>query len=57
MHIVQRGHNREPCFFGDEDYFTYLHWLLCPHGGEPMRIIAFVTDAAVNRNCKRTFFR
>jgi len=54
---VQRGHNREPCFFGDEDYFTYLHWLLCPHGGEPMRIIAFVTDAAVNRNCKRTFFR
>ncbi|MGH8531445.1 MAG: transposase [Gammaproteobacteria bacterium] len=27
LHIVQRGHNREPCFFGEEDYFTYLHWL------------------------------
>lgn len=27
LHIVQRGHNREPCFFADEDYFTYLHWL------------------------------
>jgi hypothetical protein len=27
LHIVQRGHNREPCFFGDEDCFTYLHWL------------------------------
>jgi putative transposase len=27
LHIVQRGHNREPCFFAEEDYFTYLHWL------------------------------
>jgi REP element-mobilizing transposase RayT len=27
LHIVQRGHNREPCFFGDEDCFTYVHWL------------------------------
>ena len=27
LHIVQGGHNREPCFFGEEDYQTYLHWL------------------------------
>jgi REP-associated tyrosine transposase len=27
LHIVQRGHKREPCFFGDEDCCTYLHWL------------------------------
>ncbi|MFN7571475.1 MAG: transposase [Betaproteobacteria bacterium] len=27
LHVVQRGHNREPCFFGEEDYFCYLHWL------------------------------
>jgi putative transposase len=27
LHIVQRGHNREPCFFGEEDYQGYLHWL------------------------------
>ncbi len=27
LHIVQRGHHREPCFFGEEDYYTYLHWL------------------------------
>jgi putative transposase len=27
LHIVQRGHRREPCFFGEEDYFSYLHWL------------------------------
>ncbi len=27
LHIVQRGHNREPCFFGEEDYYAYLHGL------------------------------
>ena len=27
LRIVQRGHNREPCFFAEEDYHTYLHWL------------------------------
>ncbi|SDY45718.1 putative transposase [Allochromatium warmingii] len=26
-HIVQRGHNRAACFFGEEDYQTYRHWL------------------------------
>ena len=27
LHIVQRGHNREPCFFAEDDYSGYLHWL------------------------------
>ncbi len=27
LHIVQRGHNREACFFCEEDYHSYLHWL------------------------------
>ena len=27
LHIVQRGHNREPCFFAEEDYHSYRHWL------------------------------
>jgi putative transposase len=27
LHIVQRGHNREACFFGEDDYLSYLHWL------------------------------
>jgi putative transposase len=27
LHIVQRGHNREPCFFADDDYASYLFWL------------------------------
>jgi putative transposase len=27
VHIVQRGHCREPVFFDRQDYVTYLHWL------------------------------
>lgn len=27
VHVVQRGHSREPVFFEDNDYLTYLHWL------------------------------
>jgi len=27
LHIVQRGHNRGPCFFADEDRLAYLGWL------------------------------
>ena len=27
LHIVQRGHNREPCFFSDDDCHAYLLWL------------------------------
>lgn len=27
LHIVQRGHNREACFFGEDDYHAYRHWL------------------------------
>ena len=23
----QRGHNREACFFGEDDYASYLRWL------------------------------
>ena len=27
LHIVPRGHNREACFFGEDDYVSYRHWL------------------------------
>ena len=27
QHLVQRGVNREPCLFAEEDYHCYLHWL------------------------------
>jgi len=32
LHIVQRGHNRDPCFFAEDDFSSYLHWL-----GEALR--------------------
>jgi REP-associated tyrosine transposase len=27
LHIVQRGHNRAACLFGEDDYLAYRHWL------------------------------
>jgi putative transposase len=27
IHLVQRGHNREACFFSDEDFQAYRDWL------------------------------
>jgi putative transposase len=27
LHLIQRGHNRQPCFFSSADYQFYLHWL------------------------------
>jgi putative transposase len=27
LHIIQRGNNRTPCFYADEDYTLYLHHL------------------------------
>lgn len=27
QHIIQRGNNRDVCFYADEDYIRYLDWL------------------------------
>jgi putative transposase len=27
LHLIQRGNNRQACFFADEDYHFYLDWL------------------------------
>ncbi len=24
QHVIQRGHNREPCFYSEDDYVRYL---------------------------------
>jgi putative transposase len=24
QHVIQRGHNREPCFYSEDDYLRYL---------------------------------
>ncbi len=26
-HVVQRGNNRQPCFFSEANYRIYLDWL------------------------------
>ncbi len=28
LHIIQRGNNRQACFYSDDDYLFYLDWLL-----------------------------
>lgn len=34
LHIMQRGHNREPCFFAEEDYLPqfFVHSVLLHPG-------------------------
>lgn len=27
QHLIQRGNNRQVCFYADEDYLLYLDWL------------------------------
>jgi len=27
LHLIQRGNNRQACFYGDDDYRFYLEWL------------------------------
>lgn len=27
QHVIQRGNNREPCFYCEEDYAVYLEFL------------------------------
>ncbi len=36
QHLIQRGNNRQPCFFADDDRLQYLEWLhqaAREHGG------------------------
>ena len=42
IHIVQRGHNREACFFSEEDYTSYLHWLGEALGDNECQLHAYV---------------
>lgn len=46
LHIVQRGHNRQPCFFADADYLAYLEWLsdAARHTGCQLHAYALMTN-------------
>lgn len=42
IHLIQRGNNRQPCFFADEDYCRYLDWLAEYASKTGCRIHAYV---------------
>jgi putative transposase len=42
LHIIQRGNNRQACFFADEDYGFYLDWLQEYSRGTGCAIHAYV---------------
>ena len=42
LHLIQRGNNRQACFFADEDYCFYLDWLRDYAGKTSCRIHAYV---------------
>ena len=56
LHIVQRGHNREGCFFCEEDYHSYLHWGFLgghrPKNGLYQRFQSI--DISGNLSCQQT---
>ena len=42
LHIIQRGNNRQACFYADEDYRFYLDWLREHAGKAGCRVHAYV---------------
>jgi putative transposase len=42
QHVIQRGNNREPCFYTTEDYVRYLSDLADAFTGNPVRLHAYV---------------
>ena len=45
QHIIQRGNNRQATFFAEEDYRSYLDWLLEAGKKYDCRIYAYVLRA------------
>ncbi|GJJ05765.1 hypothetical protein RugamoR64_63030 [Duganella rhizosphaerae] len=42
LHVIQRGHDRQPCFFIDEDFEVYRQWLREHAVGNGCQIHAYV---------------
>ncbi len=42
LHLIQRGNNRQACFFANEDYRVYLDWLTEYAGKTGCRVHAYV---------------
>ncbi|MGY6216962.1 transposase [Methylolobus aquaticus] len=41
-HVIQRGNNRQACFFADDDYRSYLEWLRTYAGETGCAVHAYV---------------
>lgn len=56
QHIIQRGNNRQACFYADEDYRFYLDWLREHAGKTGCRVHAYVlmTQSCPFANLGRT---
>lgn len=48
QHIIQRGNNREPCFYAKKDYTRYLHDLNKSAEKHDCRIHAYVLMTPFN---------
>ncbi|HEC73677.1 MAG TPA: hypothetical protein ENI26_04795 [Methylophaga aminisulfidivorans] len=46
VHIVQRGHSREPVFFDSQDYATYAYWVseAAPRYGVSVHAFVLMTN-------------
>ena len=42
LHLIQRGNNRQACFFAEDDYRFYLEWLAEYAGKTGCRLHAYV---------------
>ncbi len=42
QHVIQRGNNRSPIFFAEEDYRQYLHWLQVAAAQHRAQVHAYV---------------
>lgn len=42
QHVIQRGNNREPCFYAEDDYYRYLNDLKQALGRNDCRLHAYV---------------
>jgi len=45
QYVVQRGNNREPCFYDEEDYLRYLDYLMSEAKKIGCKVYAYVLMA------------
>jgi hypothetical protein len=51
LHIVQHDHNREACFFGEDDSLAYSHWLGEAPKGSGCALHAYVLMSTLCIGC------